>query len=1154
MADNSIRAEIDLIFDKFYASLKKVPPAVKQMTDKVETESATGSKKIDGIWQAAMLQISIYAAQAARKIITAFKNTIGVFADFEQSLANTFSIVSDGSDQSEDDLLRLEAAARRVGATTRSTASEAANALYYLASAGFDAAEAVAALDGVNALAIATQSDLAKSSEFVATTIRQFGLRTDEATDIANTFTAAITSSLATLNKLTKAFEYVGPIAGGLGHTVEETTGALQVLFNQGFSGEKAGRALRRVLVDLADSSSVVNKRLARLGVTFDEVNPATNNLADIVRVLDENYVDASNAAAIFGKISGAQVAALIASGADEIERMTEAVTGTNRAFEAMDIQMDTLQGSIDKFKNAAEALSINIGKGLAPILRGVIDTATDFLKLLGKIPDGIAGAIAAFTSLAAVAATSAFGITKLAAVIGIAVPGFGTLFLGITAVVSGLVALIDAVQKSRSEMARRYEANFGEIAEDIGIAEEELESFYKVAARVRRDIVNLASFKPDIDTDTLKSKLHEIANEYGLTYEEVLKLAEANKYFTRIYEEQLAEIYLQQEAQQELTEYEQQRIRAGRVRQQQIINENKLQRELDAAASARAQTVAQIEGGLILAFEQAASKQVLLGNSYNRNSDLLSAYQSAIVSLIKEGYTPEAEEVKSLIALYEELQEQYGAVRGGETSDLQKRLTIQKNLTDELAKINEQRILANQYGLEYNAVQARSAAVQAALNELIGEGFTIQGAGIQAFLKEFGSYIVAQGDALSLVDEYTDKINALTKTEEELRELERQRLIELADGNEEAIDIINRYFEILGSRAAQDTFNEQADIAQEYREKLIQINETAIETIERERDLVLARVYGNKAATKAVNEYYDALISGLQATADAAEKDELFDTLDQALTAGSKALDLFDRAQREATQRFIDDEERKLQAQLARIDAGLAAELEAIDATETAALEAAGLREETEIERLERELAEAITAGDSITAAELADELERTRIKEQYANERAAAVKAAEEAEAEARLATEKAIAEAEYKAALNSWRIDLLKATAQASLAVAGAIAGSPLTFGQPWASINAGLAAAEVAVIAASKPEAPAFENGGIVPGSSTTGDNVLAKVNSGELILNKAQQQSVATQLQDTGRPIQINHSTYLDGRKVAENSAIYYNNGKVRILK
>ena len=89
-----------------------------------------------------------------------------------------------------------------------STASEAANALYYLASAGFTASESIAALDGVNvSFAIATGSDLARTSETIATVIRQYNLETQEATRIANTFTAAITNSLATMDKLTNSFE-----------------------------------------------------------------------------------------------------------------------------------------------------------------------------------------------------------------------------------------------------------------------------------------------------------------------------------------------------------------------------------------------------------------------------------------------------------------------------------------------------------------------------------------------------------------------------------------------------------------------------------------------------------------------------------------------------------------------------------------------------------------------------------------------------------------------------------------------------------------------------------------------------------------------------------------------------------------------------------
>ena len=241
-----IYAEIILKLDKLKASKDRAILMIKQFgsaTRNVSVSTEQDAKKMQAAWAAGYAVISAAAIRAARKVVSAFTDMVDVYAKFEQSLANTQSVAR----ASAEELDAMEQAARRVGATTRSTASEAANALYYLASAGFTAKESIAALDGVNALAIATQSDLAKTSETVATVIKQYGLETGKATDIANTFTAAITSSLATMDKLAKSFEYVGPIAAGLGLTVEETTGALELLYNKGFSGENAGRGLRNI-------------------------------------------------------------------------------------------------------------------------------------------------------------------------------------------------------------------------------------------------------------------------------------------------------------------------------------------------------------------------------------------------------------------------------------------------------------------------------------------------------------------------------------------------------------------------------------------------------------------------------------------------------------------------------------------------------------------------------------------------------------------------------------------------------------------------------------------------------------------------------------------------------------------------------------------
>lgn len=1074
--------------DKVLADSKRFCDQFTANFSKLTKNSSTQAQQVSKHWEAGFALLSVYGLQAAKKISAAFQDLIGTFADFEQSLANTFSIVGDAGPET---LNLLEDAARRVGATTRATASEAANALYYLASAGFSAKESVEALDGVNALAIATQSDLAKSSEFVATTVRQFSLATSDATGIANTFTAAITSSLATVDKLRNAFEYVGPIAGGLGHTVEETTGALQVLFNQGFSGEKAGRALRRVLVDLADSSSLVNKRLNNLGITFDEVNPATNSIADIVEVLADNYVDASNSAAIFGKISGAQVAALINSGANSIREMTEAVTGTNKAFEAMDIQMDTLQGSIDKYKNAAEAFKISTGSAMEAPLRALIDTATDVILALNEIPGPIKaiGAAVALGSAGVIALTTV--VSGLATAMGIAGASFtallgpiGLIIAGLAGITAAVVAINKAVDNHREEHLKELEKAYGDLSESLGVSADDMEEFAKKASALD-DAFSRVDISRVGNSDKLKNYLQQMADYYGLTFEQVVKLANANEKFVEKAGPDLVQLTKEVEAQEEA--YRKQKEELDELRKGYLAYaEGRVAAVLALKEAEGKQTETLDESSKVLLeldekIKNSYELQKLLGKGYDGTSARISAYEDAVTTLVEE-LGLESDVVKDLMKDYSDLAKAYADAAF--ESDYEKRLKIQQQLEKDLAALVERQKVAKLSGEEFNYEVERSNLVLAALDELITNGFTMEGSGIKDFMDEYGEFIkkapAETKDMSNEIQSYKEKLEELGKSSLEASRLERARAIEGAEGNYSLIAAINAYYD------AYDKILKQAEEQEAW--------ESTLDTI--------------SSVTDGIMSFFDAINDFAQVS----------------------------------FEKQLAQEEELLAKKLATIETTTNAKLAEIDAEEQRALEAAGVLEETTLERLQRELAEAQAAGDTETAAELEDEIKRLEIKEKYAKERAAAEQQAIDDKAAAEELAQEKIADIQYKADLAEHANTLLQTTAAAALAV---IKAAPNAAAMAAMGV---IGAIQVAAVAAAKPQPPEFENGGIVPGSSFTGDNIIAGVNSGELIMNKAQQNNIASQLISQDRPIEIHSHIYISGKQVSEEVVRNINNG------
>jgi len=360
----------------------------------------TGTKSIGAILKStAALQVAfgVVLYLAIVKLNKAIRASIKIMTEYNQSIANTQSVARG----TVEELDRLDAAARRSGETTRFTATEAADALYYLASAGFEATEAIEALEGVLALAQATGTDMAITAEEISVVISQFGLDASESARVANVFAAAITNSQATMEKMIFAFQQAGPIAAGLGIELEETAASMELLFNAGFRGQRAGRALRNIMGDLSFETSATSKKLKALGLDFEKFTTSSNTLTEAFTYLNESGISTSQVFAAFGKVASAQAEVLVRSGAEAWKSMTDAVTDTNKAYEAAFIQNDTLEGDLLRLKSASEALGVTFGNIFEPALRKVRQAQVTVVRSLNTLVKSLSGAMTEVTYMA---------------------------------------------------------------------------------------------------------------------------------------------------------------------------------------------------------------------------------------------------------------------------------------------------------------------------------------------------------------------------------------------------------------------------------------------------------------------------------------------------------------------------------------------------------------------------------------------------------------------------------------------------------------------------------------------------------------------------------------------------------------------------------
>jgi len=324
-------------------------------------------------------------------VVVAFGAVINkVFAKFEQSMANTISVLGATSESID----QLNAAARRMGETTIFSASEAADAMYYLASAGYDANQVMGALKGTLDLAAATQFDLAETTRIVVSTLNAFGLEAAQAGRISNTFSAIISASQATMGKLGDSMKYVAPVMAQLGISVEQTSATLGTLYNSGLEASQAGTYLRQGMIRLQAPTKEAMKAIKNLGLEFNDVNPQMHDMVEIIGAFNKagaGMIDKGDELAkIFGTRSVNAWQILVKSGAENLTQLTEEITNTNKAAEMAEIQINTFSGAMKLLKSVLQETAIQIGEALQPILRWLVDFLRDAVALFNKMPMGI--------------------------------------------------------------------------------------------------------------------------------------------------------------------------------------------------------------------------------------------------------------------------------------------------------------------------------------------------------------------------------------------------------------------------------------------------------------------------------------------------------------------------------------------------------------------------------------------------------------------------------------------------------------------------------------------------------------------------------------------------------------------------------------------
>ena len=343
-------------------------------------------------------------------LMTAAGAAIQTGMQFDASMSNVYGLMSSlNLSQAQMDALRDTA--REMGATTKFSASEAADAMGYMALAGWDDAQVIAGIPGVLNLAAAANMDLAKASDIVTDTMTPFGMAAERAGEAADVFAYAQANSNTTVEGLGEAMKYAAPTADAFGMTLQDTAAAMGVLANAGIKGSQGGTTLNAMLRDMKKNAKNGAIAIGKTKVALTNADGSYRSYAAIIRDIDKatSSMTASQRDAALGAIFGDEslkgILATLKQGPDALDAMTEGMYACGGAAEDMAATMgDNLKGDLAILESGAQDMAIALSDWLMPAARGVVQGITDMIGKFNALDDGTKNTIFRIGAMAAAA------------------------------------------------------------------------------------------------------------------------------------------------------------------------------------------------------------------------------------------------------------------------------------------------------------------------------------------------------------------------------------------------------------------------------------------------------------------------------------------------------------------------------------------------------------------------------------------------------------------------------------------------------------------------------------------------------------------------------------------------------------------------------
>lgn len=486
MAKNrQIKATLVLSEGNFFTNIKRASSGLNSLKKNFDNNSSSMKKhasvldstgsSLTSLAKKAVAAVSAYAGIS--KIVSFGKDAIKTGMDFEQGMAQVQAI----SGATGADFIALRDKAKEMGATTKFTAIESAEAMKYMGMAGWNSSQMIDGIAGIMNLAAASGEELGSVSDIVTDSLTAFGLKASDSARFADVLAMAATKSNTNVSMLGESFKYVAPVAGAMGYTFQDTTTALGLMANSGIKASEAGTALRSVMTRLAKPTKEVYAAFDALNLQATNSDGSMKSLSVLVPELQKKFSGLTAeekgryATMLAGKNAMSGLLALVNASTDDWNSLSAAIANSDGTAQSMANTMnDTVSGKLTLFQSQLEGVKISmfdslgnskfkdaIGMAgdlltdLTPTLNNIatwlgdkmatgiektgqaISWVKDNWSWLAPVIGGVVGAIVAYKTAVSVATGVQWAMNA-----AMSANPIGIIIVGIAALIGGLVAL----------------------------------------------------------------------------------------------------------------------------------------------------------------------------------------------------------------------------------------------------------------------------------------------------------------------------------------------------------------------------------------------------------------------------------------------------------------------------------------------------------------------------------------------------------------------------------------------------------------------------------------------------------------------------------------------------------------------------------------